>query len=122
MRTALCLAVVVLGSSSGEVAMSHAMKQIGEVRSFTPRSLLGFLKRALGAAWFWVGIGLLTLSFFSLLALLSWKDVSFVIPSTALTYVTGAAAAKFLLGERLCLWRWAGILLVALGVALVSLS
>jgi drug/metabolite transporter (DMT)-like permease len=122
MRTALCLAVVVLGTSGGEVAVSHAMKQIGEIRGFTLRALLGFLRRATGEAWFWLGIGLLALSFFSLLALLSWEDVSFVIPATALTYVTGALAAKWLLGESLSLWRWAGILLVTLGVALVSLS
>jgi multidrug transporter EmrE-like cation transporter len=122
MRTVLCLSIVVLGTSGGEVAVTHAMKQIGEVRSFALRPLLGFLRCALGERWFWLGIGLLALSFFSLLALLSWKDVSFVIPASALTYVTGALAAKWLLGERLSPWRWAGILLVTLGVALVSLS
>lgn len=122
MGTAFCLAIVVLGTSGGEVAVSHAMKQIGEVQSFALRPLLAFLKRALGENWFWLGVGLLALSFFSLLALLSWEDVSFVIPATALTYVTGALAAKWLLGEHLSLSRWAGILLVTLGVALVSLS
>jgi drug/metabolite transporter (DMT)-like permease len=122
MRTALCLAIVVLGNSGGEVAVSHAMKQAGEVRIFTARSLLAFVGRALRENWFWLGIGLLALGFFSLLAVLSWEDVSFVIPATALSYVTGALAAKFLLGDRLSPWRWAGILLVTLGVALVSLS
>jgi uncharacterized membrane protein len=122
MRTALFLFIVVLGTSAGEVAVSHAMREIGEVRSFAARSLLGFLGRALREKWFWLGIGLLALSFFSLLALLSWEDVSFVIPATALTYVTGALAAKSLLGEHLSPVRWAGILLVSLGVALVSLS
>jgi drug/metabolite transporter (DMT)-like permease len=122
MRTALCLAIVVLGNSGGEVAVTHAMKQAGEIRSFSLRALLGFLRRALRENWFWLGIGLLALGFFSLLAVLSWEDVSFVIPATALSYVTGALAAKFLLGERLSPWRWAGLLLVALGVALVSLS
>jgi len=122
MRTALCLAIAVLGTSGGEVAVSHAMKRIGELRSFALRSLLGFLRRAIAEKWFWLGIALLALSFFSLLALLSWEDVSFVIPATALTYVTGALAAKWFLGENLSPWRWAGILLVATGVALVSLS
>jgi len=86
------------------------------------RSLLSFLRRALREGWFWAGIGLLALSFFSLLALLSWKDVSFVIPATAASYVTGAVGARLLLGERLTPLRWAGILFVTLGVALVSLS
>jgi drug/metabolite transporter (DMT)-like permease len=122
MRTAICLAIVVVGNTGGEVAVTHAMKQAGEVRSFAPRSLLVFLTRALRENCFWLGIGLLALGFFSLLAVLSWEDVSFVIPATALSYVTGALAAKSFLGERLSSWRWAGILLVALGVALVSLS
>lgn len=122
MRTALCLSIVVLGTTGGEVAVTHAMKQIGEVRSFAIGSLLRFLGRALREKWFWVGIGLLAISFFSLLTLLSWADVSFVIPASALSYVAGALGAKLLLGERLTPLRWVGILLVAAGVALVSLN
>jgi drug/metabolite transporter (DMT)-like permease len=122
MRTALCLVIVVLGTTGGEVAITHAVKQIGEVRSFAARSLVSFLRRALREGWFWLGISLLASSFFALLALLSWKDVSFVIPATAASFVTGAVGARLLLGERLTPLRWAGILLVTLGVALVSLS
>jgi len=51
--------------------------------------------------------------------LLSWADVSFVIPATALSYVVGALGARILLGERLGPMRWVGILLVSLGVAIV---
>jgi len=77
------------------------MKRVGEVRSLAFGSLLNFLRRALRdtlvLAWNWIaGVQL-----FSLLALLSWQDVSLVIPATALSYVTGALAAKVLLGEHL---------------------
>jgi len=122
MRTTLCLAMVVLGTTGGEVAVSHAMKRVGEVRIFALGALLGFLVRALREAWFWCGIALLAIGFFSLLALLSWREVSFVIPATALSYVTGALAAKMLLGERLTPARWVGIILVSFGVALISLG
>jgi drug/metabolite transporter (DMT)-like permease len=122
MRTALCLVVIVLGTTGGEVSITHAMKQIGEVQSFAIQSLLGFLGRAVRQKWFWLGIGLLALNFFALLALLSWENVSFAIPATAFSYVTGALAARLLLGERLTLLRWAGILLVSAGVALVTLG
>ena len=94
------------------------MKQVGEVQSFSASSLLRFLSRALRQSYLWLGIGLLALNFFSLLALLSWADVSFAIPASALSYVTGALGAKLLLGERLTpsggrvscwslsAWRW----------------
>jgi drug/metabolite transporter (DMT)-like permease len=122
MRTTLFLVLAVLGASGGELSVSHAMKQLGELRHFSPRSVVNFLGRATRVKWFWTGIALLALGFFSLLALLSWADVSFVIPATAMGYVTGALGAKLLLGERLTPMRWAGIALVAAGVTLVSLS
>jgi len=122
MHTALCLVLIVLATTGGEVSMAHAMKRTGEVRSFAPRSLLRFLRRALRQPWLWLGLGLLALNFFALLTLLSWENVSFTIPATALSYVTGALAAWLLLGERLTPLRWAGILLVAAGVALAALG
>ena len=57
-------------------------------------------------------------SFFSFLAMLSWFPVSFVIPATSLAYVAGAFGAKFFLGEQLNATRWAGILLICLGVGM----
>lgn len=122
MRTALCISIIVLSTTGGEVAVSHAMKQVGELHNFALRSLLDFLRQALRETWFWLGIGLLTVGFFAMLAILSWQDVSFVIPATALGYVSGALASKLILGERLPPRRWAGIVLVSVGVALVSLS
>jgi drug/metabolite transporter (DMT)-like permease len=119
MRTFLFLAIVVLAGTGGELAATHAMKRIGEVKDFAPRAVLGVLRRAFRLGWMWLGIALMTLAFFSLLALLSWADVSFVVPITALSYVVGALGAKLLLGEHLGPMRWAGILLVATGVAIV---
>ncbi len=119
MRTILFLAMVVLAGTAGEIAATHAMKRLGEVKEFAPQVLLGVLGRAFRLGWMWVGMALMTLAFFSLLALLSWADVSFVIPATALGYVLGALGAKFLLGEHLGPTRLAGILLVTIGVAIV---
>ena len=119
MRTFLFLAVVVLSGTGGEIAVTHAMKQIGEVQDFSPRALLSVLWRALKSKWTWLGIALMTVAFFALLAVLSWADVSFVVPATAANYVVGAVGARFLLKERISRTRWAGLLLVAAGVALV---
>jgi drug/metabolite transporter (DMT)-like permease len=119
MRNALFIAIVVLTGTGGELAVTRAMKQIGEVHHFTPRAIFAVIGRAFRLAWMWFGFGLMTLSFLALLALLSWADVSFVVPATALSYVVGAFGAKFLLGERVNAKRWIGVVLVCVGVGLV---
>lgn len=116
------LAIIVLVGTGGELAVTRAMKDIGEVHDFSPRNLLRVLVRAFSAGWMWFGILLMTIAFFALLAMLSWENVSFVIPVTALSYVAGALGGKFLLGERVTPMRWLGVLLVCLGVALVCVG
>lgn len=119
MRTFLFLTIVVLSGTGGDIAATHAMKQIGEVKDFAPRALLGVLRRALQSRWMWLAIALMALAFFSLLALLSWAEVSFVVPASAANYIVGAFGAKLLLKEQVSKTRWAGMLLVTVGVALV---
>ena len=65
---------------------------------------------------------MMTVAFFSLLALLAIENVSFVVPVTALSYAAGALGGTFFLGERVSLRRWIGVLLVCLGVTLVWIS
>jgi len=55
-----------------------------------------------------------------LLVLLSWKPITFVIPVSALSYVVGTLGAKYILGEDVSTARWAGVVLVCAGVALVT--
>jgi len=122
MRLVLFIAIVVLGGTAGDIAVSHAMKQMGEVHPLTPSVIARVLGRAFRTGWMWIGIAFMAVGFFSLLALLSWADVSVVVPATALSYVAGAFGAKFLLHEEVAPLRWAGVLLVCLGVALISVS
>ncbi|MFZ0964468.1 MAG: hypothetical protein WAO35_26695 [Terriglobia bacterium] len=122
MRTAIVLTVLVIAGTGGDIAVAYAMRRLGEVHSFTPAVILRFLGRAFREGWMWIGIAQLTLAFCSLLALLSWAAVSFVVPAMALSYVTGALGGKYFLGEQLTPWRWLGVGLVSLGVALVCLG
>jgi len=119
MRTFLFLAIVVLSGTGGDIALTHAMKRNGEVKNFSPRALLGVFRQVSRSGWAWLGFGLMILAFVALLALLSWAQVSFVVPATAANYIVGGIGAKFLLKERVSKARWAGMLLVAAGVALV---
>jgi uncharacterized membrane protein len=121
-RMIFFIAIVVLSGTAGDLAVSHAMKQIGEIETLRPSAIWRVLVRAFRLAWMWLGLALMALAFFSLLALLSWADVSIVVPATALSYVTAAFGAKYLLHEDFAPVRWAGVFLVCAGVALLSLS
>ena len=118
-RVILLLAVFICSSTGGEIAITYGMKDVGEPERLRPRYVLSFLGRALRNGWFWTGIPLMALSFYSLLVLLSWQPVSFVIPASALSYVVGTFGAKYILREEVSPLRWAGVVFVCAGVALV---
>lgn len=69
-----------------------------------------------------LGLLLETIFFILLQYLLGQRDVSFVWPLTALSYVLTTLAAQFLLHERVNVTRWGGVMLIILGAALISYS
>jgi drug/metabolite transporter (DMT)-like permease len=116
------LFLIVAAGTAGELCVSHAMKAVGEVHDFRPAALLQFVRRAARVGWMWIGIALMTVAFFALLAMLSMENVSFVVPVTALSYAAGAFGAALFLREKITTQRWLGVLFVCLGVTLVWLS
>lgn len=121
MMTAVMIALVVLGGSVGDVFITKGMKQVGEIATLNARELLGIARRTLANRWFLGGLFFMALSFFSFLAVLSWADLSLVLPATSISFVITTVGAKLYLNERISPVRWAGILLVCVGVALISL-
>jgi drug/metabolite transporter (DMT)-like permease len=111
--------LIVGAGTGGELCVTRAMKAVGEVKDFRPTAVLGVITQALRVSWMWAGLALMGTAFFSLLALLSRENVSLVVPVTALSYGAGALGGKFFLGEQVTPGRWAGVLLVCIGVALV---
>jgi len=119
MREAVLLFLVVASGTGGEICVTRAMKHVGEVKDFRPLAVARVILRAMKLPWMWIGISMMALAFFSLLAVLSIENVSFVVPVTALNYAAGALGGKFFLGERVTPRRWAGVLIVCIGVTLV---
>ncbi len=120
MKTAILIAVIVLADSAGDVLLTRGMKQVGEISTIRWRELLTIARKVIINRSFLSAIFFICVTFVSFLTVLSWADLSLVFPATSLIYVVSTLGAKFILGETVTLERWAGILLVCLGVALTS--
>jgi drug/metabolite transporter (DMT)-like permease len=121
--TWLSIFAIVLASTAGDVLMSRAMKEIGDLGAM--RRVKGFgevIRRISRSRKFLLGLLSMALAFFSLLFALSWEDVSVVGPASAsITFVANAFAARIFLHEAVTLRRWAAVLLVGGGVFLLAI-
>jgi drug/metabolite transporter (DMT)-like permease len=113
---------IVVASVVGDVLLTRAMKQVGDVHAlFVQRGLWTVVRSVLTNPTFFLGVAAMALAFFSLLFALSWADVSLVAPAAAsLTFIGNAFAAKFFLHEKVDRRRWIAAILVAAGVALLA--
>ncbi len=121
MKTAMTLSIIILAGSLGDVFIAKGMKRVGEISTLRLRELALIGKSMVRNAAFLLGILCLAISFCAFLAVLSWADLSFIVPATSLSFVVSTLGAKWLLKERINRLRWLGTLLVCVGVALLSL-
>jgi drug/metabolite transporter (DMT)-like permease len=121
MQTALMLAVLILSGALGDVYIAKGMKQAGEIRTLRLRALLLFGRKMVSNVAFLLGLLYMIAGFLTFLVMLSWADLSFIIPATSLNFVLATLGAKWILQENISRLRWFGTVLVGLGVALISL-
>ncbi len=121
MKTVVLIALMVLSDSAGDVFLTQGMKQIGEIRTLSPKALLVIGLRVISNRFFLTGLSFAAVTFFAFVIVLAWADLSLVFPAKSLVYVTSTLGAKWILKETISLERWGGILLVCMGVALISL-
>jgi drug/metabolite transporter (DMT)-like permease len=121
MMIALLVALVVIPGTVGDVLNSMGMKRQGEITDWSLRGLLRVARSAAGNFYILIGIPAMAVSFFALMSLLSTTAMSFAVPITASSYILETAIAKYWLRERVDWRRWAGTVLVAIGIALLSI-
>jgi drug/metabolite transporter (DMT)-like permease len=115
-RQYLILGLVAVSAPLGDSCLSRGMAAMPAITLAHPQSLIA----AVFTPWIALGIALLIGFFASYLTALSWADLTFVLPATAFGYVIIALLARFWLHEAISLERWAGILLITLGVGFVA--
>ena len=117
-RTYLLLLLFLALRAAGNLSLGWGTKHIASSvsLSFNPLTYLWAMLDPFVAA----GVAMLILALFTRLALLSLADLSFVLPMTAVGYVIAAVLGSLVLHVHVSGARWAGILLIFAGAALVG--
>lgn len=116
LRKYLVLLAVMVFGGTGDVLLKRGMQELGPIHLDHLQELI----TALGNLWVVAGVLCLIAFFASYLTALSWADLSYVLPATALGYVLVAILSKYLLHEDVSTFRWIGILLISCGVGWVT--
>jgi drug/metabolite transporter (DMT)-like permease len=116
LKTRIFTAIVVLSNVLGNSFLSRGMQSVGEMLSLSPIPYI----RALFNPWVALGTSFLIVWLLSTMALLSWADLSYVLPVTSMAYVLAALVGRFVMHEAVSVAHWAGIALIMIGVALVG--
>jgi uncharacterized membrane protein len=101
---------VILFNMLGNTCLSLGMRSIGSTDY-----VAAFLN-----PWVLGGIALLIAWLVSQLSLLSWADLTYVLPISAASYVGSALMGRFGLGEHVSNWRWSGVALIGVGILIVG--
>jgi uncharacterized membrane protein len=115
-RVFLLVIVVTLLNALGNLCLAWGMKHASVRVGLSPS---GYLRDMLNP-FVAVGIALLILWFLTRMALLSWADLSFVLPVTAFGYFLAAVLGKVFLHEDVAASQWWGTCLIFAGIALVG--
>lgn len=128
MKTAAVLIIAMVAQAVGDVCLTKGMKAIVPAQTAGSELIdsLGHVShialQAMQSPMVWAGTLMLIVFFVLFSAALSWADLSFVLPATAFGYVLNVAAGYYFLGETVSNRRWAGALIITLGVLFVSRS
>jgi drug/metabolite transporter (DMT)-like permease len=116
LKTRLFTALVVLSNVLGNFSLTWGMRQVGRVVTLSPWPYIA----ALFNPWVALGVSLLIVWLLSQMTLLSWADLSYVLPVTSVGYVLVALVGRFFLHEGISPGRWIGIGLIMMGVVMVG--
>ena len=116
-KTRLFAAIVILSNTLGNFFIARGMRGLA-----VPADSAMHMVLAIFTPWVALGVALLILWLLSRMVLLSWADLSYVLPVTSLGYVANALMGHFFLAEHITLQRWSGTLLIVAGTVLVGMG
>jgi drug/metabolite transporter (DMT)-like permease len=122
LKTMIVMFLAISAGTVGDILLAKGMKQLGDISAMNLRGIMDTVIRALTNPKLIFGTALLAVFFFLWLAVLSWEDLSVALPMQALNYVLVAFLSQYFLGEVVSPLRWAGTVLVCVGVIMITKS
>jgi drug/metabolite transporter (DMT)-like permease len=122
MKIVIVVAIAALSAAIGESLMSVGMRRYGVISLTDPAHLVTLILSVVRNPYVFLGVVFLAFFFFLYLAALSWADLSYVLPLTAMSYIFAALMAKFVLKEDVSWQRWLGTVIIVIGVACVAID
>lgn len=107
---------VVLFNAVGNLSLAWGMRHIPQAMALNPIDYV----RAMTNPYVALGIILLICWLLMRMTLLSWADLSFVLPLTGIGYILAAVFGKLFLGESVTAPHWLGTILIFAGTAMVG--
>jgi drug/metabolite transporter (DMT)-like permease len=118
----LILIIGLIFESAGVVSLKIGITQIGDMKRVSVVEIVRVVKAGATNASVLLGVFCEAVFFASLLILMAKSDISFLWPLTGLSFVFATFAAMWFLHEQVSSVRWAGVVLIMLGAALISYS
>ncbi|MCM2358649.1 MAG: EamA family transporter [Geobacteraceae bacterium] len=122
LKTVIVMLLAVTAGTIGDILLAKGMKELGDLSAMNLRGILNVAFQALTTPKLIIGTIMLSIFFFLWLAVLSWEDLSVALPMQALNYVLVAFLSQYFLHEVVTPMRWAGTILVCIGVMLITKS
>ena len=122
LKTVVVMLLAVTAGTVGDLLLAKGMKEMGDISAMSLRGMLNVAFQALTTPKLIIGTAMLAVFFFLWLAVLSWEDLSVALPMQALNYVLVAFLSQYFLHEVVTPMRWAGTVLVCIGVMLITRS
>ncbi len=115
-RTFFLLLIVVCLNAFGNLSLAWGMRHVSIVLGLNPADYVRVMVNPFVA----MGIVMLILWLLTRMALLSWADLSFVLPLTSVGYVLAAFLGVWFLSETVTPIHWLGTLLIFIGTTMVA--
>ena len=118
----LILIIGLIFESVGVVSLKIGITQIGDMKEVSVAEFVKVIKAGATNVSVLLGVFCEAVFFASLLFLISKSDISFLWPLTGLSFMFATFAAMWFLHERVSSIRWAGVVFIMVGAALISYS